>query len=143
MSYNITNMKVSKVSLRLPLDFNFMEWIAGLPERDERGYENIGQRWVLEDPTTISSNLANRTWKLSLFGDDDKVIKGIIEDNAYVATALEYWSSDGSGILYNDILIPLFKEFRGTLEAVVVWEKGDSIKRLNVHDGIVEETEIS
>lgn len=142
MSYNITRMKVSKVSLRLPLDFDFMMWIAGLPERDEKGYENIGRRWCLEDPTTISSNLADRTWKLSLFGEDDKVIKGIIEDEALVACALEDWEGDGSGYLHDDVLLPLFKEFKGTLEAIVVWEGGDSIKRLSIYDGVVEETEV-
>ena len=80
---------------------------------------------------------------MSLWGDDDKVIKGIIENNAFIATELEYWSGDGSGYLYSDVLIPLFEEFKGTLEAIVVWEGGDSIKRLNIHDGVVEETEIA
>ncbi len=143
MSYNITNMKVSKVSLRLPLDFDFMAWIAGQPSRNNNGYENIGRRWLLEDPTTISLNLAERTWKLSLFGDDDKVIKGIIEDDAFVVTALEHWEDDGSGILYSDVLLPLFKEFKGTLDAVVVWEGGDTVQRLAIHDGVVEEVDIA
>lgn len=136
MSYNITSMKVSKVSLRLPLDFDFMMWIAGLPERDEKGYENIGRRWCLEDPTTISLNLADRTWKLSLWSENDKVIKGIIDDDAFVVTALEHWTSDGSGHLYSDVLLPLFEEFKGTLEAIVVWEGGDTIEHLNIHDGV-------
>lgn len=143
MSYNITSMKVSKVSLRLPLHFDFMKWITGQPARDERGYENIGRRWLLEDPVAISANLAEGAWQLSLFGEDDKVIKGIIEDGALVATALEDWEGDGSGYLYEDVLLPLFKEFKGTLEAIVVWEGSDSIKRLNIHDGVVEETDVA
>lgn len=104
MSYNITSMKVSKVSLRLQLHFDFMEWITDQPARDERGYENIGRRWLLEDPVAISANLAEGAWQLSLFGEDDKVIKGIIEDGALVATALEDWEGDGSGYLYEDVL---------------------------------------
>lgn len=143
MSYNITSMKVSKVSLRLPLDFDFMEWIAGQPSLDKHGFENIGRRWLLEDPVAILANLAEGTWQLSLFGEDDKVIKGIIEDNALVAYALEDWEGDGSGYLYSDVLLPLFKEFKGTLEAIVVWEGGDTIERLNIHDGIVEETKMA
>lgn len=143
MSYNITSMKASKVSLRLPLDFDFTKWIAEQPSRDEHGYENIGRRWMLEDPVAISANLAEGTWQLSLFGEDDKVIKGIIEDGALVATALEDWEGDGSGYLYSDVLLPLFREFKGSLEAIVVWEGGDSIKRLSIHDGVVEETDVA
>lgn len=143
MSYNITSMKVSKVSLTLPLRFDFMKWITEQPSRDERGYENFGRKWLLKDPVAILANLAEGTWKLSLFGEDDKVIKGIIEGDTLVATELEYWSGDGSGHLYSDVLIPLFEEFKGTLEAIVVWERGDSVKRLSIHDGIVEETDIA
>lgn len=141
MSYNITRMKVSKVSLRLPLDFNFMEWITGQPSLDKHGYENTGRRWCLEDPVAVSANHADGTWQLSLIGD--KTIKGVIEDDAFVVTALEHWINDGSRDLYNDILLPLFEEFKGTLEAVVVWEGGDTTERLNIHDGLVEETKMA
>ena len=143
MSYNITSMKVSKVSLRLPLDFDFTKWITDQPARDEHGYENIGRRWLLEDPVAISANLSEGTWKLALSGNDDKVIKGIIEGNSLIATELEYWSGDGSGYLHDDVLLPLFRDFKGTLEAIVVWEGGDSIKHLTIHDGVAEEAEIA
>jgi len=134
-------MKVSKVALKLPLLFDFMEWIAEQPSLDKHGYENTGRKWCLEDPTTVSANLAARTWKLSLWGND-KTLKGIIEGDSLVVTELEGWTSDGSGILYNDVLLPLFQEFKGTLEAIVVWKSGDSVKRLTIHDGIVEDVEI-
>jgi hypothetical protein len=142
MSYNITNIKVSKLSLRLPLRFDFQRWINGQPGLDKNGYEKTGRRWCIEDDTAISVNLAEETWELSLMGGD-KTIKGIIEGDAFVATELESWGGDGSGHLYSDVLLPLFEAFKGTLEAIAVWEEGDTIKRLNIRDGIVEETKIA
>lgn len=142
MSYNISSMKVSKISLVLPLRFNFQEWLEDQPSHDKRGYEKAGRRWCLEDSIVLWANLGEGTWKLSLM-EGGQTISGIIEGDSLVTTALEDWSSDGSGHLYSDILIPLFEAFQGTLEAIVVWERGDSVKRLAIHDGIVEETEIA
>ena len=134
MSYNITNINVSKVYLKLPLRFDFTKWITDQPKVDKNGYENIGRRWCVEDRIAVSANLGKGTWELSLMGGK-KTIRGVIDGDSLVATALESWTGDGSGHLYSSALLPLFAAFKGTLEAVVVWEGGDSIKRISIHDG--------
>jgi hypothetical protein len=139
VSYNITGWKLEALRLALPLDFDFQSWLRSQPDRDEQGYENVGKRWCLEDGCAVLRDLAASTWKLSLSG---KEIAGTIEGNKLVAAKLTGWTGDCSGILYSDILLPLFKEFNGTLVARVVWEGGDSIKQVHVHEGSIEETEL-
>lgn len=140
MSYNITAWKIQHFHLELPLTFDFQSWVQSQPRRDEKGYENTGRRWCLEDgDSDVLINLAASTWKLSMSG---KELSGIIKDDKLIAETLNSWTSDGSGILYNDILIPLFKEFKGNLEALVIWEGGDSLYQVRINDGIVEETEL-
>jgi|SRR5579859_22922 len=140
MSYNITAFKQSSISLNLPLTFDFMEWVRTLPDRDQRGYENVGKRWCLEDrsPTAVNANLAQKTWELDF---TTQSLSGTIENNELLVTDID-WRGEGSGHLYSDILLPLFRAFNGNLEAMVVWEGGDSIYRLSIHNGVVSEMEI-
>jgi hypothetical protein len=51
-------------------------------------------------------------------------------------------SGEGSGTFYHEVLEPALRESAGLLEAVLVWEGGDSINRLKVRDGKVESEEI-
>jgi len=44
--------------------------------------------------------------------------------------------------MYEDILIPLFEQFKGNFSALVVWEGGDSVQRLTVQDGVVNDEEV-
>ena len=141
MSYNITNWKIRQLYLELPSDFDFEQWLRNQPDFNEKGYENVGKRWCLKEttyPEAIQANLAKKTWKLDL---QSQMLSGIIEGNKLITSDLD-WRGDGSGHLYTDILLPLFKEFKGTLEALVIWEGGDSIYQLNINNGIVEEVEI-
>lgn len=68
-------------------------------------------------------------------------IKGELKDGVLYVTEFDM-SGEGSGTFYNWILEPALKESKGTLEAVLVWEGGDSINRLRVKDGKVESEEI-
>ena len=141
MSYNITAWRFGDLRLSLPKDFDFRRWLLAQPDRDEKGSENTGKRWCLEDGTcAVLVDPAARTWTLKLL---DPALSGILaDDDSLVLTDLRGWTGDGSGYLYSDILIPLFKEFHGILEALVVWEGGDSIKQVKVRNGVVEEEEI-
>jgi hypothetical protein len=50
---------------------------------------------------------------------------------------------DGSGIFHFDYFKKEWlPESKGKLEAVLIWEGGDSITRLTAVDGVVEEKEI-
>lgn len=49
---------------------------------------------------------------------------------------------EGSGTFHDEILLPALRQSRGVLEAVLVWEGGDSISRLIAEDGEVTETHI-
>lgn len=60
-----------------------------------------------------------------------------IEDEIFICKAINC-SGEGSGFTMNEILEPVFKDSKGELIAVCVWEGGDSINRLIVKDGTVE-----
>ena len=49
---------------------------------------------------------------------------------------------EASGTFYEWILIPALKRSKGVLEAVLIWEGGDSIERLKVSDGIITSKKI-
>src|SRR5579859_415823 len=107
LSYNITAWRIADLQLALPKDFDFRRWLEAQPVRDERGYENVGRRWCLEekDDCRVLLDQAARTWELSLSGID-MGLKGVIgEDGKLEITEIVDWRGDCSGILYSDILI--------------------------------------
>lgn len=61
-------------------------------------------------------------------------IKAILKDGNLHITEFEIYG-EGSGTLMNWILEPALKQSTGELEAVLVWEGGDSITRLLVNNG--------
>jgi hypothetical protein len=134
MSYNISTWKLKTLKLELPRTFDFNQWVDLQPERDERGYENIGVRWCKEEEARIEADLAANTWRLEVFNQE---LSGTIVGDTLVTKELD-WRGEFSGHLYSDILLPLFEEFHGDLEAIVVWEGGDSVNRLKIHNGVVE-----
>ncbi len=140
MSYNISGWKLRSIHLALPLTFDFQTWVRSQPDLDERGYTNYGKLWCIEEQDTavIQTNLAAQTWKLEICNQE---LSGVIDDDALIVTALD-WRGDSSGYLYSDILLPLFRAFQGALEAIVIWEGGDTIKRLSIRDGVVEDKEM-
>jgi hypothetical protein len=131
MSYNITRFRVKSLDLSFPLSFDFQEWIESQPN-------STGKRWCIEDENTILTNLAASTWKLKLGSQE---LSGTIKGDRYVVDEID-WRSDGSGTLYEDILLPLFREFQGSLEALVVWEGGDTVKQVNIQKGEISEVEL-
>lgn len=141
MSYNITSFKTKSMHLAFPINFDFQAWVRAQPDRTVQGYENAGKRWCLEekDDAHIWTDLAARTWKLPLLNQE---LTGVIEGDTLTVTEMD-WRGDGSGHLYSDILMPLFREFKGNLSALVVWEGGDTITQLDIREGVVEETELS
>ena len=141
MSYNITNMKVRELHLELPLTFDFQHWLITQPDRDKRGYENTGKRWCLEDrePIAVQANLAAQTWKLDILGCE---LSGEIVEGRLMTLALDGWKGDCSGDLYGDILLPLFRDLKGSMEALVVWEHGDTVEQVSIVDGVVKKEKL-
>src|SRR5258708_35424659 len=86
MSYNISSWKTRHLHLELPVDFDFQQWLTTQPNRDEKGYENVGKRWCLEEEEHVQADLVGNTWRLLLIGDCD--LSGIIENNLLSVTDL-------------------------------------------------------
>lgn len=140
MSYNITAMKVHSLHLELPLTFDFRQWVEGLPFYTEDGLENVGKRWILADEHIfLASNLAQGTWKLDLGG---QTLRGIIDNDCLSLISLT-WTGDGSGYYYSDILLPLFNQFKGSMDVLVIWEGGDTVQEVHIVDGQIEAKEIA
>lgn len=68
-------------------------------------------------------------------------IKGVLKDGNLLVTEFDM-TGEGSGTFYEWILVPALEESAGTLEAVLIWEGGDSIQRLKVKDGKVRSSDI-
>ena len=71
----------------------------------------------------------------------EQLIKGTLKDGILNITKFEMYG-EGSGTFKSWILDEALKESTGELEAVLVWEGGDSITRLNVKDGEISELEV-
>jgi hypothetical protein len=140
VSYNITAMKVRSIHLELPLTFDFQHWLQEQPRKDKQGYENYGRRWCLEAGEEVTAKLAKGTWKLGL-GMADITLSGTIQGDKLIATKIDC-RGDGSGYIYSDIILPLFEAFHGNLNALIIWENGDTIKQVTIQDGTIEEEEM-
>lgn len=53
------------------------------------------------------------------------------------------FGAEGSGRAYEDTLLPLLRQTRGLLDAMAIWEGGDSLTRVYVNNGVVTESEIN
>lgn len=145
MSYNISRIKIHALSLSLPLDFDFQGWLTTLPDKDKHGYENAGKRWCREEGSEVTILLSSRAWKLVFVGDivlRGTVLRGATPEKALSATTLDC-EGECSGNLFSDVILPLFAVFKGEFEAIVIWEHGDTVARVSVHDGTIEEKELA
>lgn len=123
MGYNIDNWKTKKLdSLLIPYAAFFRH-----ARRD----------WHPKEPVMININ----TGELSLACGCEQSIHGFLRDGQFEVSKFEM-SGEGSGTFYHWILRPALQESKGTLEAVLIWEGGDSINSLKVKNGKVTETDI-
>ncbi len=119
MSYNIDNWKTKKIEgLKIPLS-----------EIEKLPYVNIcfGLGPVAKDGTM----------PIEITGPSEGFeLNGILLDNEIIAVIDIENYGEGSGSTWDD-----FKEMlshsEGELEAVMIWESGDSLSRLIVKNGIV------
>jgi hypothetical protein len=122
MGYNIDNWKTKKLdNLTVPLAAFY---------RHER--KDWHPKAVIRTPESDA---------VSLECGCGQQIVGTLNDGILTVTDFEM-TGEGSGTFYHWILEPALKESKGTLEAVLVWEGGDSINKLKVKDGKVTSEEI-
>ena len=119
MSYNVTGFKVKEITgLLIPTKRLY---------DDADSYEETKD----EDGDTVKTY----TYGECYISGRDFDFQRIIVDRINI-------QGEGSGETFDYILRPLFKYSMGKLIAVMIWEGGDSINRLLVDDGHVDETDI-
>lgn len=116
MSYNIDTFKIKKLeNLEIPLSAFFeherSDW------HPEKEFDENG--------------------KLTLNCGCEQEINGYVDNNILKVESMDMYG-EGSGTFVNWILEPALKKSKGVLEASCVWEGGDSINKLIVHDGILK-----
>lgn len=121
MSYNITAFRVKKQNLTFA--------IADLLEAcNHLQYARLvlfnGGVWQLDANLSEGYILQGRR--------DDMNVLSVTEITTY---------SDGSGNSWDDFL-DILRRSKGRLEALVVWEGGDSISTLTVDDGVVSQGDV-
>ena len=121
MPYNISNFKLKSVSLILPMDFKIKAF-------SHRVWHEIAVDVVVNE------------WGYNENGEGFQM-NGEVTEAGLIVTNLNCYG-EGSGADYHELFVPLFQKFGGDLEAIVIWEGGDSIKKLSIIQGIVTETKI-
>lgn len=123
MSYNIDNQKIKLLeNLVIPLTALYTS------ERED---------WLPEQPKIIDAE----TMLVSIRGGCDQEIKGHLKDGQLHVTEVELYG-EGSGSFFHYVLNDAFEQSTGKFHAVFVWERGDSITKFEVNDGVVTETEV-
>lgn len=121
MSYNISTWKTIKLeNLTIPL---------------KSLYEIERKDWLPEQPKIIDSE----TNAVRIDGGCDQHIFGILTDEILTVTKLVI-TGEGSGSFMTEVFNNAFKQSKGELEAILIWEGGDSITKLTIKDGVIDET---
>jgi len=123
MSYNLTSFKVKKLE-------NFILPIKALYASSNKN--------SLPKPPQVSDIEKN---EVIITGGCGQTIKGILKDGLLYVTELKL-GGECSGTYMNEIIEPAFKESKGILEAVCIWEGGDSVNSLSVINGEWVENDI-
>ena len=119
MSYNIDTWKTKKIEgLVIPIKALFIH------ERKE---------WHPQQPKIV--NVETNEVFIECGGGQE--IYGILKDGNLHVTEFKM-NGEGSGTFMNLILEPALKQSSGELEAVLVWEGGDSITHLSVSNGVLK-----
>ena len=131
MSYNISTWKTKRLeNLVIPLDalYNISE------DLKRRG-------WMPEPPCFTFRK--NDTTLVKIHGLGEGYLSGEIAHlrNMFWVTEITVYG-EGSGTFFSEIFIPALTKSMGMLEAVLIWEGGDTISRLVVEDGQIIESDV-
>ncbi len=121
MSYNIDTWKTKKLEdLKVPLqEFYTHERKDFHPEKP-----------TITDATTMEVEIGCMC--------EDSAIKGILKDGILTVTEIDI-SGEGSGTFMHEVFEPALRKSTGKLEAILIWEGGDSTCKLKVDDGSVND----
>lgn len=120
VGYNISKFTVKKLNgLTLPIQALYSH-----EKRDRQPYAPH-----LEDP---EKGIWYIKWSDTIW------IRGTTEESVILTVTSINMCGEWSGIIYQEVLYPALKESKGTLEAILIWESGDSINRIIVKDGEVK-----
>lgn len=124
MSYNIDRWRTKKLeNLVVPLT---------------AFYKHERKDWHPSKPTL--EDIATK--EITLKCGCNQKITGILDENNQLQITKLDMNGEGSGTFFEWILEPALKESHGQLEAVLIWERGDSVTRLTVNDGVVKHANI-
>lgn len=123
MSYNIDTMTVKTLdNLTIPV---------------KALYETEREDWKPSQPQVLNYE----TMEVQIVGGCGQTINGNIKDGILEVTKLDL-SGEGSGSYMHYVINNALKQSTGQLEAVCIWEGGDSITRLTVDNGNLTEENI-
>lgn len=120
MSYNIDSWSTKKLS-------SFVIPISAL-------YESSRQDWHPEKPVVESFD---DPLNVSIHICEDGDIDGELTTDGKLIVRKIHIRGEASGTMFYQVVEPALKKSTGELEAVLVWEGGDSITRLKVSNGDV------
>ena len=131
MSYNISDWRTKILdALSLPLASLY----DLMPDLINRG-------WRPEDP--VITAMTPEGLQVRIHGGDCLQLDGrLMHDNTRVLLSSLTCEGEGSGTVWHEVLRPALAQSTGHLVAVRIWERGDSLDRLDVHDGVITETPI-
>lgn len=119
MSYNISRWMTKRLeNLVIPLDALFETTSGWAPELP------ILKDW--KDGITLEIRIA----------EDGFIVGKLLEENRVAVQEIQC-SGGGSGSFFHEVLRPALLLSSGVLEAVQLWEGGDTINRLLVKEGRV------
>jgi len=119
MSYNIDTWKTKKLeNLVIPLKSLFIH------ERED---------WHPNQPEIVNAE----TNEVSIECGCGQEIKAVLKNGNLHITELKIYG-EGSGTLMNWIIEPALEQSTGELEAILIWEGGDSISKLSVINGVLK-----
>jgi hypothetical protein len=124
MSYNISSQKVKKLE-------NFKIPIASLYDKCKR------DDWKPKQPEikNVETNL------VSIEFGCEQHITGILKEGILSVTEFDF-TGEGSGVAMDYVLENALKDSSGLLQAILVWEGGDTIESFKVENGIITQTDI-
>ena len=144
MSYNISNWTTKRLE-------NFVIPLSALydisDDLKQRGWRPAAPKLTcVSAPSGIFieiGNLGEGKVGGRLLFNSNEFPSGIDITTCKIAVSeISVWGEGSGGIFYNEILLSALKQSTGALEAVLVWEGGDSISRLLAEDGKITEENI-
>ncbi len=126
MSYDISSWKTKEID-------NLLVPILSLHYSNE--YRKRG--WTLVKTTEL---LDGKIIFTCSFGTASDRVQGILNpDTGMIEVTKLELCGEGSGMNYLKIILPALEKSSGRFSAILIWEGGDSVTRLEVNDGIVSD----